>query len=145
MEVPWFAERSIHLSLLAAQARGIPIQVPTDSLLLPHPAAHTERQSWGAGAALAPSPTKAPSWVGLEWGGPWGWSWGWAWQLLWHERNHTYKVKVSFKVMGAGLLWAQMLSLLFLSCADPRKGSDLSDPQIPPLLQGLMYQFPAIL
>lgn len=46
------------------------------------------------------------------------------WQLMWHEKNHDLKVKVSFKVMGAGLLWAQMLSLLFFSCADPRKGSD---------------------
>ena len=40
--------------------------------------------------------------------------------------------------MGAGLLRAQMLSLLFLSCVDPCKWSDLSDPQISPLLQGIM-------
>lgn len=56
------------------------------------------------------------------------------------KNTASTRVKVSFKVMGTGLLWAQMLSLLFLSCADPRKGSDLSDPQIPPLLQGIMYQ-----
>ena len=84
MEVPWFAEQSIHLSLLAVQARGIPIQVPTGSLFLPYPAVHTEGQSWGADGVLAPLPTKAASWVGLEWGGPWGWSWGWVWQLMWH-------------------------------------------------------------
>ena len=36
--------------------------------------------------------------------------------------------------MGAELLQAQMLALLFLSCAAPSKRSDLLDPQIPHLL-----------
>lgn len=64
--MPWFAERSVHLSLLAVQALGIPVQVPTGALLLPHPA-RTEGQSWGLGGALAPHLQKRP--LGLAWSG----------------------------------------------------------------------------
>lgn len=42
VEVPWFAEWFIHLSLLAARARGIPISAPTSASFLPYLAARAE-------------------------------------------------------------------------------------------------------
>ena len=84
---------------------------------------------------LASPPTKVPSRAGLERGGPWGWSWrcgGAAHVAL--KKPHLQDRGPFQDAMGAELLQAQMLALLFLSCAAPSKRSDLLDPQIPHLL-----------
>lgn len=61
MEVPWFAEWFIHLSLLAVQARGIPLSAPTNALFLLYLAARTERgRHEGLVVCLPSHPQKHP-------------------------------------------------------------------------------------
>ena len=82
--MPWFAEWSIHLSLLAMQACGVPILVPTDALFLRHPAAHTEGQARGLAVCLPPHLQRCPP--GLAWSGevPGDGHGGAGVQLTWH-------------------------------------------------------------
>lgn len=111
MEVPWFAEWSIHLSLLAMQACGVPILVPTDALFLLHPAAHTEGRPRGWRCACLPTYKDAlQGWLGA--GGRGG---GAAHVAL--KKPHLQDQGPFQDALGVELLQAQMLALLFLSCA----------------------------
>lgn len=71
-EVPWFAEWFIHLSSVAAQARGIPISAPTNALFLPYLAACAEgvgtRGAWCACLLTCRSTLLGLLWVGWSLG-----------------------------------------------------------------------------
>lgn len=64
--MPWFAERSVHLSLLAVQAHGITVQVPTSAYSF-HILCTQRGSHGGLAVRLPPHLQKRP--LGLVWSG----------------------------------------------------------------------------